>query len=207
MAESFEVRPAQRADIDALARTLGAAFQEDPVMSWVVPDPRRRAAGAPRFFATQTRHQHFAHGGVDIAVDRSGRIGGAALWDPPGNWRPSPRSELRMFPQMVRAFGTRLLVGKRLADTMSGVHPDEPHWYLAVLGTDPSVRGAGYGQALLRSRLDRCDRDGVPAYLESSNKSNVPYYERFGFEVTATISVPDGGPDLWAMWRPPVPPG
>jgi hypothetical protein len=54
----------------------------------------------------------------------------------------------------------------------------------------------------MRSRLDRCDAEGAPAYLESSNIDNVSYYLRFGFEVTGEIDVP-GGPTLWCMWRAP----
>ena len=197
-----QVRPARRDETDALAHTLAAAFQDDPVMEWLWPDPRRRALGLPRLFATQTRHQHFASAGVDIAVEPSGVIGGAALWDAPGKWKPSPWRGLRMFPQLARAFGGRLGAGKELMDLMSAVHPDEPHWYLATIGTDPHRRGHGFGQALLRSRLERCDRDGIPAYLESSKQVNIAYYERFGFEVTGTVGIP-GGPDLWLMWRTP----
>ena len=82
-------------------------------------------------------------------------------------------------------------------------HPEEPHWYLAVIGTDPTVRGAGLGHALMQSRLDRCDAEYAPAYLESSNPVNVPYYERFGFVVTGETALPDDGPTLWPMWRAP----
>jgi hypothetical protein len=53
----------------------------------------------------------------------------------------------------------------------------------------------------LRSRLDRVDAEHAPAYLESSNADNVPYYTRFGFEVTGEIVLPNGGPTLWPMWR------
>jgi hypothetical protein len=55
----------------------------------------------------------------------------------------------------------------------------------------------------MRSRLDRCDAEGAPAYLESTNPANVPYYQRFRFEVTGEITVPDGGPPIWQMWRQP----
>ncbi|WP_039824207.1 GNAT family N-acetyltransferase [Nocardia testacea] len=201
-----EVRPARRDEIGALARTLGAAFQDDPVMEWLWPDPRRRALGLPRLFATQTRHQHLATGAVDIARNSSGALGGAALWDAPGEWKPSPWRELRMFPQLARAFGGRLRAGKVLVDLMTEVHPDEPHWYLATIGTDPQWRGHGFGQALLGGRLEHCDREGIPAYLESSKHANIAYYERFGFEVTGTITLP-GGPDMWLMWRTPRPRG
>ena len=53
----------------------------------------------------------------------------------------------------------------------------------------------------MRSRLDRCDAEHAPPYLESTNPDNVPYYQRFGFEVTSEIALPDGGPGLWPMWR------
>ena len=49
-----------------------------------------------------------------------------------------------------------------------------------VIGSDPAVRGAGFGQALMRSRLDRCDGERAPAYLEASKESWFRYYSRFG---------------------------
>lgn len=55
----------------------------------------------------------------------------------------------------------------------------------------------------MKAGLDRADAEHAPAYLESSKESNVPYYERFGFEVTRAIVIPGGGPTLWGMWRQP----
>ncbi|MFD0534677.1 GNAT family N-acetyltransferase [Actinomadura luteofluorescens] len=66
------------------------------------------------------------------------------------------------------------------------------------------AQGNGLGAALLRSRLDRCDTEGLPAYLESSKERNVPYYERFGFRVTRELPLPGKGcPPVWLMWRDP----
>ena len=88
---------------------------------------------------------------------------------------------------------------------MEKKHPREPHWYLAVLGTDPQHQGKGHGSAVLEPVLDRCDLEGVPAYLESSKEANVPFYERHGFQVTDTHDFPKG-PRIWLMWRDPRPP-
>jgi hypothetical protein len=33
--------------------------------------------------------------------------------------------------------------------------------------------------------------------------TGIPRTKRFGFAVTSEIALPDGGPTLWAMWRPP----
>lgn len=199
---SIEVRKARRSDIPALARVLGRAFQDDPVISWLQPDPVRRAAAVPGFFGAMTRHHFMSGAGVEIAVTESG-VGAAALWDPPGRWEQTPREQLAMVPAVLRAFRGRLGVVRALSEQMKAVHPEEPHWYLAVIGSDPEARGGGFGSALMRSRLDRCDAECAPAYLESSNADNVPYYLRFGFEVTGEITMADGGPTLWCMWRSP----
>lgn len=195
-------RPARREDIGALAAVLGRAFQDDPVMRWLQPDDARRAAGLAGFFAANTRHHFLAGSGVEVAVGDHG-IGGAALWDPPGRWRLSVAEQVAIMPAVLRAFRGRLRNAWALGEQMKANHPEEPHWYLATLGSDPTVRGGGYGAALLRSRLDRCDAEGAPAYLESSNPDNVPYYLRFGFEVTGEVVAPGGGPTLSCMWRTP----
>ena len=67
---------------------------------------------------------------------------------------------------------------------------------LAVVDCDPDV---GFV-------LERCDEEGIPAYLESSNARNVPFYRRHGFGVTTELQIPGGGPMLWLMWREPLGP-
>jgi len=201
---TINARPAEKADISELSQVLGRAFYDDPVSIWIMPDDRTRAAHMRKYFATVTRHHHLAGGGVDVASD--GFIGAAALWDPPGRWKNSLREQLMMAPSFILGFGFRLMMGRKLGELLERMkqhHPEEPHWYLAVIGSDPSVRGKGYGQALMRSRLARVDAEHAPAYLESSKPENVPYYQRFGFEVTSEIVLPDGGPTLWPMWRAP----
>jgi GNAT superfamily N-acetyltransferase len=82
-------------------------------------------------------------------------------------------------------------------------HPHEPHYYLMGLGVEPDLQGRGLGTKLMAPILERCDRDGIPAYLESSKEINVPLYERNGFKVTEQMTVPNGGPPIWLMWRDP----
>ena len=195
------VRPARKADVRELARVLGRAFQEDPVMAWILPDATARAERLPTMFATMTRHHFLSGGGVEVA-SRDAVIGAATLWDPPGR-KTSPLSELAMTPAMTWVFRSRVGVGKEVLEAMQRVHPEEPHWYLNVIGSDPTVRGAGFAQALMHSRLKRCDVECAPAYLEATKADNVPYYQRFGFEVTGEIVVPKGGPSIWPMWRNP----
>jgi GNAT superfamily N-acetyltransferase len=198
--DGVQARPAIRADVGALSVTLGRAFFDDPVMSWMLPDAEQRRRKLHKLFTALTKYHHLGQGGVEVAEDDAGGIGGAALWDPPGRWRHTRVQELRAMPGLLMAFGRSLARGVALEEMMKEAHPEEPHWYLAVIGSDPAVRGKGYGQVLMRSRLDHCDAEHAPAYLESSNPDNVPYYQRFGFEVTGEIT-PPGGPSLIPMWR------
>ncbi|MET0474642.1 MAG: GNAT family N-acetyltransferase [Mycobacterium sp.] len=199
--DDVQARPATRDDVHALSKTLGRAFFDDPVMRWMLPDADVRRRRLHKLFEALTRHHHLARGGVEVVADGV-RIGGAALWDPPGQWRQTRREELRAMPGLILTFGRSLRRGMVAEEMMKAAHPEEPHWYLAIIGSDPDVRGKGFGQALMRSRLDRCDAEHSPAYLESSNPDNVPYYERFGFEVRGELNLPDGGPSLIPMWRP-----
>jgi ribosomal protein S18 acetylase RimI-like enzyme len=199
---SPQARPARKDDVGELSRTLARAFYDDPVMIWLLPDEKARTEQLCRLFTTMTRHHHLGRGGVEVAYDGPG-VGAAALWDPPNQWQETRRAQLAMTPTFIRVFGLRSIRGRAVQELMKGVHPEEPHWYLAVIGSDPTVRGRGFGQVLMRSRLDRCDAEYCPAYLESTKFENVPYYERFGFTVTREIVLPDGGPTMWAMWRAP----
>ena len=70
-----------------------------------------------------------------------------------------------------------------------------------ILGA--AEQGRGIGAAVIRPVLDRCDADGLPAYLESSNEQNLSFYARHGFrQLWEDRPAPDG-PVFRGMWRDP----
>jgi len=108
------------------------------------------------------------------------------------------------FIEMVGGLvGDRLPIVLDMFARLRDAHPAELHWYLPAVGTIPAMQGRGSGRRVLMPVLDRCDSDGLPAYLESSNPRNVPFYLRLGFEVTGDITTADGGATLTGMWRRP----
>jgi ribosomal protein S18 acetylase RimI-like enzyme len=111
---------------------------------------------------------------------------------------------LREVPAMRRAFGRRFPLASRAAFQLVRRHPRQPeHWYLHYLGVVPSRQGRGLGSMLLRPMLERCDREGLPAYLEASSARSRALYERLGFELTGRpVDLPNG-PQMWPMWREP----
>jgi len=194
-----EVRRASPADVPALAKTLARAFLDDPVARWSCRPERLRPKMLERFHATRLRQLL-----AEREVWTTDALSCAALWTPPKRWRTTPRQDLEMTLPLLHP---RLL--HRLPLVISGMvglersHPHEPpHWYLAILGTDPAAQGKGHGSATLRPVLEQCDRDGLGAYLESSKESNIAFYARHGFKVTGELRLPRG-PRLWPMWRDP----
>lgn len=59
---------------------------------------------------------------------------------------------------------------------------------LSFLGTDPLHERRGAASLLLKWGLDRCARNGVPAYLEGTVDAG-PLYYRHGFEAADNISM------------------
>jgi ribosomal protein S18 acetylase RimI-like enzyme len=194
----MEVRPARGDEVPQLAAMLARAFQDDPVTAWFMRNEARRPRYAARFFGWQL-HRLLGQEQVHVADDRSA----AAIWALPGQWRESNWQALRLFVSLVPALMTHLPAAARGVEQVETRHPPEPHLYLAVLGTDPPAQGRGLGSAVLRPGLELCDREGLPASLESSKESNVGFYARFGFRVTDEVRMPGDGPTVWLMWRDP----
>ncbi len=191
-----EATPAQH---PSLAVVLALAFVDDPLVCWLMPSEPERFERLTHFFTMELRLAE-RRGVVLTTTDG----GAAALWYPPQQWKMSTPDILRSMPLGLRAFGSRNLIrALRVMTRMEAVHLDEPHWYLSVIGTEPASRGRGAGGELIRAVTDRCDAQGLPAYLESSKESNLPYYHRFGFEVVDEIPTPGGGPMQWSMRRDP----
>lgn len=196
-----QIRRATPQDIPVLARALARAFYDDPVASWAWKADALRMSALERFQATRMR-QLIAHEEVWCSED----LACAALWAPPGQWHSTLRETAQLVPCFLRPrlFPRLPLVALGWEKLERGHPRHAPHFYLAVLGTDPSAQGRGLGSAVLRGVLDQCDRDGAGAYLESSKESNIAYYARHGFRVTEEVRL-IRGPSMWRMWREPLP--
>ncbi|MFC8872908.1 GNAT family N-acetyltransferase [Streptomyces sp. NPDC057148] len=183
-------------DAAAVSGTLARAFDDDPMMRWFFPDDSSRQETLGRYFTTIFTRQYVRHG----VCERTGAA--AAFWVPPeGQAQAVPDTET--IQELVSILGDRAGLFRDAVETAGRHTPQEPHWYLAVIGADPAAQGGGHGAALLRSGLAKADAAGLPVCLESSKSSNLGFYEHFGFTVREEFSLPGGGPVLWAMRREP----
>jgi ribosomal protein S18 acetylase RimI-like enzyme len=178
------------------ARAIAAltmAFANDPAVRWLFPEARQYLRHFPDF-AWAFAGRAFDHGTVDNLEGHSA----AALWLPP-NVGPDEAAVGEVLQAGVSE--ARLPEVFAMLEQMGAFHPTEPHWYLPMIGVDPSEQGSGCGSALLRRGLARCDAAGLPAYLESTSLRNVPLYERFGFKVVGQIKTKNA-PPIVPMVRP-----
>jgi GNAT superfamily N-acetyltransferase len=193
----FELRRATVNDVSRLKRVYAEAFYRDPIIEWMIPDERSRLQRSRRFFAIELRHVALARGAVWTTTELSG----AAMSVTPGAWR----MPLRAFLLEGTTFGRWQLRAGRLAAAMQRRHPRQPSYYFRDIGVLPEKQGRGLGGALMRPTLERCDREGLPAYLEATSERSAALYERLGFQLTDELRV-GGSPPLWLMLRPPLAP-
>jgi GNAT superfamily N-acetyltransferase len=196
------VRPLNASDVPTVTERLVRAFADDPVANFMFAGERRRTRGLRSFFTSQIRRTYLPGGHVYTTED----LGGAAVWGAPDRHRHGLVELLQLLPTAPYLVSARTVSALRLLFEVDGLHPKEPHWYLATLGTAPEHQHRGIGSALMGPVLSLADRDGVPAYLESSKERNVPFYARFGFEVVDELHSKSGRPTMWRMWREPRPP-
>ncbi len=194
----MSTRQAAAKEAGELVDVLAAAFHDDPVFGWMMPDPARRQPGLKRFFAIELDSIVFPQGVVWTTEERDG----AALCLPPGRWRMPPRELLAHGPAYARIFGRRLAHATTLLTRMEGRHHREPHYYIPYIGVRPGRQGRGIGSELLLPILEQCDQEGLPAYLEATCERNAKLYARHGFERLKELRVL-GSPPLLPMLRAP----
>jgi GNAT superfamily N-acetyltransferase len=200
---SSSVVPLRETQIEPAGFVLARAFYDDPFMTYAFPDPDHRFRELPWFMAIGVRTA-LQQG----RVHTDARLAGAAVWLPPGIVEPDEALlEENGFRDAPRRLGEETLL--RFAGNMQHLGEwhrrlaPEPHWYLMILGVDPPLQGRGIGGELMQPILAECDREGVPAYLETQKARNVPFYRKHGFEVLRETDAPTGGPHWWLMKRAP----
>ncbi len=188
------IKTANTSDEAPVIDVVVLAFSADPTARWLYPDPHQYLTHFPPFVR--------AFGGRAFVQGSAYYVdgyAGAALWLPP----EVHVNEEELIPLLQRTVAQREQVDAfAVFEQMGHFHPSEPHWYLPLIGVDPTQQGKGYGSALMQHALLPCDRDHTLAYLESSNPANIPLYQRHGFTLLSTVQV-GASPPIFPMLRQP----
>jgi ribosomal protein S18 acetylase RimI-like enzyme len=186
------VRSVSANDEGPAIETIVLAFDADPVARWTWPQSHQYLAGMPRLVRALAG-KAFTQGGAYCTEAYTG----AALWLPPGAY---PDEDMLADVMQSTVSPSHRAEVAATFEQMAQYHPNEPHWYLPLIGVDPAYQGEGHGDALMAHALARCDRDRVPAYLESTNPRNMSLYLRHGFKPVGTIQA-GSSPTLIPMLR------
>ena len=189
-----EIRSAARDQKSHAVATIVAAFLTDPLARFAWPAPHDHLRGMA-LAASRFAGGCFEHGTAYV----SGDFCGTALWLPPGV-HPNGEALERVFRDTASPAHLDDLLAT--FEKMEQSHPEEPHWYLAMIGVEPNAQGQGLGAELMRHAVARCDRESALAYLESSNPRNMSLYLRHGFEVIGEIRI-GAAPPVTPMIRRP----
>lgn len=187
-------RTASSTELSAVTNLCLAAFADEAVTAWVIPDPEERQCYMHEMFSASLETV-IESGEVTLATDREGHAVAVSIWLTrtaiPDDPSPSP-SAAEDDPRAQRM---------ATVETATQAHrPRGPHLYLSSMATLPGYRGRGAGSAMLKAGLEQARELDLPIYLEASTPGNRRLYERFGFRnLGAPIHLPDGGPSLQPM--------
>ena len=170
------------------------------------PDPGKRAKLLPIHFEAIVRYGFLAEKVWTTTGDE-----GVIVCQPPGHLEMDSESMVKAGMMKVSA-----RIGRGAAERFENVVKHmEPlrlrdagakHWYVMVIGVDPSKRGLGIGSTLLKHVSSLADLEVVPTYLETGQPENVLFYQKTGFKVVIEGIEPTSGLRFWTLKREPRPP-
>ena len=186
--------------LEQSARMLANAFQNDPLFRHALPGEPRGKEPLTALFLHNLKYG--AKFGEIYSIHRQG----LAVWLPPGNcrittWR-SLRAGMWLTPLKV-GLKALLRLGRlhSITELLHQRYAPDPHWYLFILGVDPTSQGQGLGGRLLQPVLARADAAHLPCYLETYNLSTVRFYQKHGFDIAARHQIIMPSLYLWVMRR------
>lgn len=181
----------------AVTSLLAEAFEFDPMVEWLFPNRSHQSRQLRRLFELDIRYRLNGSAQAHLA----GHVG-VAFWHAPGAWRPQRWSRARIAPALASVLMRHPIGVQRFARNLLRAHPVEPHWYLSHLAVVGATRGRGVGRSLIEVGTNHADEDGVGCYLETSNPTNLAYFQTVGFAQIGIVKV-SGAPEVWRLWRAP----
>jgi ribosomal protein S18 acetylase RimI-like enzyme len=204
----IEVVPLGEDRGDDVAALMGRSFQSDPLFVHACPDPSERARWLPWLFRWST-WKGLLFGQI---LGTAGRLDGVVATIGPGGGEFTEEQLARFgYEQGREAVGAAVwdrsvaVVNDAFEPADTALHRavPEPHWYLDVIAVDPAQQGRGIGGTLLRAVSARADADGMPVVLLTYQPTNLPLYQRHGYEVVCQGTAPGSGLPWWGMRRDP----
>lgn len=194
-ASTITARTARGEELGTVIDVCLAAFADEAVTAWVIPDPTERRNYMRRMFSTSLEAAIAAEA-VILAINADGEPMGASIWLP--HTATSEEPDAGPAAEENDPHAQRMGI---VSDATGARCPAVPHLKLDSMAALPEHRGQGAGSAMLSAGLERARALDLPVYLEASTSDNRRLYERIGFrDLGEPIDLPDDGPALQPMW-------
>lgn len=188
-------------DMEWASKILEQAFYTDPLLNFIYGDTIHKPGKLNSFFRATFRLA--ALYGVCLGTAEKD---GVLMMLPPDQTKLTigamVKSGLLAAPfRMGWASFSRMMRFMDFAEKEHKAAAPSDHYYIMTVGVLPERQGIGIGKKLMTKALEIVDANKMPCYLETQHKSNVPIYQRFGFEVVSDKDIPKGGLHNWGMLR------
>ncbi len=190
------------ADRAAVVEILATSFHDYPVMRFVLSDAGQEYDRHLRALIGFFADARFLREWPVLGVRRGAELVAVALVSEPV-YVSRPPALKTVYERLHDSIGAAALAQMNRYERGSSVHkPEEPHYFLGMIGVLPDFQAQGYGRALLDHLHDmsRTDPESRGVCLSTEDPGNVPYYERVGYRVVGEADV--GDIHSWCMFRP-----
>lgn len=182
----------------AAAEVLGAAFAQDPFMTYVFPNAKTRKKGLAALFLPVIRC-NCLYGGVELAPSGDSVLGWLSGEYLPLNMLQLIRSGLIWTPLKMGAPAFKRLQGHDGFCEHKIRESAPPGFaYLWIVGVHPKAAGQGLGKQMIQTALSAMRRRGhSTCLLRTDSEKNVPFYKHLGFQQIHAGIVPDSQLPYW----------
>ncbi len=181
---------------------MAAAFLNDPLWVYLVPDEAKRRQLLPRFYRVffnvwLSNRQAFGVGDP---------LQGLAVWSYPDQKTEffklvGPGFLKLFFSPVIMSFIRARSVFSQFEIMQQRYAPD-PHYYLNMIAVLPASQGKGLASQLIRPFLIKADQEAVGIYTETMTPANVGLYKHYGFVCQEEFRVPGTVLSIWSFYRP-----
>lgn len=175
---------AEYSDKTIVTQILTRSFDTNKSVNFVVKQDKKRTERIRRLMEYSFDISNL-YGDVFLSDDK--KAVALIIW--PDKKGETFRSILKDVNLTLNAIGisNAMNVLKREAKIKSN-HPDPTEYlHLWFIGVAPEHQGNGHGSRLLQEIKDKYKSTKRLLYLETSTLKNLPWYERFGFEIFSTL--------------------
>jgi GNAT superfamily N-acetyltransferase len=174
-------------------------------MRYVVGDAGDEYDARLRALIGYFTERRFSRGHPVLGIESDdGRLVAAANIDPPRGLLAPPSLE-RTYARLCETLGPAAMDRyQAFVDASSPFERDDPHYHLGMIGVIREERGRGYARALLEGvhAMSYAVPGSAGVSLTTETPGNLPFYARFGYQVTGRGETPDGGLVTWTLFRP-----